>query len=289
MQVKTTARRLLQAGLLNPTAPASRRSEGSASRAASSGCSDRVEISREGRTAALSGAGTPEPPAEKPNQPDGFDFTGVDWETFDWDSWEMPTLDDTPRWRREIDPGEYRKKKMEVMIRNYGEIEDRVKAYYQPEYDKIKGMSKDRAMDYLWDTYKEPFSGRDNHTLYAPNGMTRREADVAYDQLLHLYFYNTTALLADSYALSPSDIRELNTVESRAVQETDQYFKDAWDAAHPGYDPEKAKAERKAAFRKKIELINSTNLKDLPPNACLSQKVLSLPAEAPGEWFQAEA
>ena len=80
MQVKTTARRLLQAGLLNPTAPASRRPEGSASRAASSGCSDRVEISREGRTAALSGAGTPEPPAEKPNQPDGFDFTGVDWE-----------------------------------------------------------------------------------------------------------------------------------------------------------------------------------------------------------------
>ena len=28
------------------------------------------------------------------------------------------------------------------------DYEDRVKAYYQPEYDKIKGMSKDRAMDY---------------------------------------------------------------------------------------------------------------------------------------------
>ena len=113
MQVKTTARRLLQAGLLNPTAPASRRPEGSASRAASSGCSDRVEISREGRTAALSGAGTPEPPAEKPNQPDGFDFTGVDWETFDWDSWEPPTLEKGEgheRWMDEIDQDEYRKK-----------------------------------------------------------------------------------------------------------------------------------------------------------------------------------
>lgn len=255
MQVRMSAQRFMKTGFLNPAIPVSKKPE----------------------------------EAVAPEQPNGFDFTGVDWDTFDWDSWEMPTLGDGgPRWRRELDPGEYRKKKMEVTIRNFKEIEDRVRAHYQPEYDKIKGMSKEQMMDYLWDTYQKPFSTKVLDSR-PPNGMTRREAEMAYNQLMHLYLYNTTFLLADSYALSPSDIRDLNTAESRAVQEVDQYFKDAWDAAHPDYDPEKEKAQRKAAFRTMVETIRRTSLHDLPSGACLSEEVLSLPADEPGETFSARA
>lgn len=281
MQVQATAWRLLRAGLPAPVLTAGERKQ-----EAPAPKTDSVTISQAGRAAAgpFPETGAPEQPAEPPRQPDGFDFSGVDLDSFDWDSWEMPTLGGGyPRWRREIDPEEYRKKKMELLIRNYKEIEDRVRAHYQPEYDKIKGMSKDEALHYLWDTYQRPFSTNvlDSRT---PRGMGKEEAEMAYDQLLYLYCYHTTALLADPYALSPSDIRDLNAVDRRTKEETDQYFKDAWDAAHPGYDPEKEKAERKAAFRKIVETINSTNLKDLPPSACLSKEVLSLPeeGEAPG-------
>ncbi len=287
MQVKIRAQRLLQAGLLDPVPNAGKQREEKACSALAPGG---VTGSPKGRAAErLSGPAAPELPAKQSNQPDGMDFSGVDWDTFDWDSWEMPTLDSSwPRWRRELDSGEYRAKKMEVLIRNYKEIEDRVRAHYQPEYDKIKGMGKSEALNYLWDTYRRPFSTKALDSR-PPDGMTKREAEVAYDQLLHLYFYDTTALLADPYALSPSDIQELNAVESRTTQEVDQYFKDAWDADHPDYDPDKEKAERKAAFRKMVETINSTNLKDLPATACLSEEVLSLPVEAPGEGFSAQA
>ena len=255
---------------------------------------DTAVLSAEGRRAAAEWEPqeilATEPSPHSPKQPGGLDIPETD--TFDWDSWEPPTLEKGEgheRWMDEIDQDEYRKKKMEAVVRNFQEIENRVKAYYRPEYDKIKNMGKDQALEYLYDTYQRPFSGRGNSVRFAPNGMSKQEADMAYNQLFHLYLYDKALLPADAYALRPSDIRDLNTAESRAKQEVDPYYKGAWEAAHPDDELKKEKAQRKAAFRKMVETITRTNLKDLPSSACLSQEVLSLPAKGPETGFTGEA
>lgn len=54
------------------------------------------------------------------------------------------------------------------------------------------------------------------------------------------------------------------TAEYRARQEAAQYVKDAWQAAHPDYDPDLGRARQKAAFRKMAEAINCRDLNVLP-------------------------
>lgn len=75
------------------------------------------------------------------------------------------------------------------------------------------------------------------------------------------------------------------TAEYRARQETDQYVKDAWQAAHPDL----GRARQKAAFRKMAEAINCRDLNVLPQDTPPPAGGLPLPVEDPKGTFNYEA
>ena len=230
---------------------------------------------------------TPEQTEEGPRQPVGFDFSGVDLAAVDWDAWEPPELDMGPDpcyWYWNTDHDEYQSRLFDTQTRMLQEIREHIWKYYQPEYDKIKDMGKDEVYRYLYETYKMPFQAHlfepGTKLPAPPNGMSKEEADMTFEQLKWMLSSPCSVYLRDPYAMSSADLEKLDSIESRAKTEVNQYFKERWEAENPDFDPEKQKAERKAKLRKMIETVTGA---DLSQAKSLASEPMRLPVELDAE------
>ena len=176
----------------------------------------------------------------------------------DWDTFEFPTLE------VQANPKIYQDTYIKALVENLHTIQQEVEAHYSSESSKLQSMSDQDAMNYLFKTYKMPYmedvfiSG--TPLPAAPNGMSKAEADMAYDQLKGLHFGKGVAL-ADSYGIRVivtdhhEGMKRLSSVEERA-KETAQA---AYDAAQKEVDArqETFNAKRKEKFEQTIARINS--------------------------------
>lgn len=107
---------------------------------------DTVIISRKARqtamTAQMEKAGIDQGTAKKLIS-GKFNITEPDWETF-----EAPVL------QGQADRKIYDTAYFEAYTKELGALADRVQAYYEPEFSKIKGMNIEAARAYLFKTYK---------------------------------------------------------------------------------------------------------------------------------------
>lgn len=170
----------------------------------------------------------------------------------DWDTFEVPTL------VVQADPKIYHDAYFKALAKNLNAMREEVENHYAPEFSKLQGMSDQEAMDYLFKTYKVPYM-KDvfipgTPLPAAPNGMSKAEASMAYDQLKGLRFGNGV-ILGDRYALGEEGMKRLASVEDRA-KETAQA---AYDAAQKEVDArqEVFLAQRKEQFKQTIARINS--------------------------------
>lgn len=169
----------------------------------------------------------------------------------DWEAFEFPTLE------VQADPKIYQDTYIRALVENLYAVQREVEAHYASEFSKLQGMSGQKAMDYLFKTYKMPYMEDvfipGTPLPAAPNGMSRAEADMAYRQLKGLRFGGGVTL-GDPYALGAEGIRRLASVEDRA-KETAQA---ACDTAQREADArqETANAQHKERFKQAIARIN---------------------------------
>lgn len=170
----------------------------------------------------------------------------------DWDTFEFPTLE------VQANPKNYQDNYIKALVENLYAVQQEVEAHYSSESSKLQSMSDQEAMNYLFKTYKMPYMEDvfipGTPLPAAPNGMSKAEADMAYDQLKGLRFGKGVAL-ADSYALGAEGMKRLSSVEDRA-KETAQA---AYDAAQKEVDArqETFNAQRKEKFKQTLTRINS--------------------------------
>lgn len=170
----------------------------------------------------------------------------------DWDTFEVSTL------KVNADSSIYRTTYMEAYLKNLTDIRSRVEAYYTPEYSKIKSMSDNKAMDYLYKTYLLPYQA----DLYVPgtklpsppNGMSRDEASMAYNQLKKMRF-GSHITIRDPYALGAKGIEDLDNAEERARQTAQEVY----DAAQKEVDARQEvwKAQQKEDLKRIIAKVNT--------------------------------
>lgn len=170
----------------------------------------------------------------------------------DWDTFKFPTLE------VQADPGIYQDTYIKALVENLYAVQREVEAHYASEFSKLQGMSDQRAMDYLFRTYKMPYMEDvfipGTPLPAAPKGMSKAEADMAYDQLKGLRFGGGVTL-GDPYALGAEGMRRLAGVEDRA-KETAQA---AYDTAQREVDArqETVNARRREQFKQAIARVNS--------------------------------
>ncbi len=217
---------------------------------ASGSSSDTLEISEAGRQATMA--------AEM--EKDGLSHEAavklasgqIKFNEPDWDTFEFPTLE------VQADPKIYQDTYIKALVENLYAVQQEVETHYASESSKLQGMSDRDAMDYLFKTYKMPYMEDvfipGTPLPVAPNGMSKAEADMAYDQLKGLRF-GKGVTLKDPYALGKEGMERLSSVEDRA-KETAQA---AYDAAQKEVDArqEAYKAQRKEQFKQTIARINN--------------------------------
>lgn len=170
----------------------------------------------------------------------------------DWGTFELPTLE------VQADPKIYQDTYIKALVENLYAVQQEVETHYASESSKLQGMSDRDAMDYLFKTYKMPYMEDvfipGTPLPVAPNGMSKAEANMAYDQLKGLRF-GKGVTLKDPYALGKEGMERLSSVEDRA-KETAQA---AYDAAQKEVDArqEAYKAQRKEQFKQTIARINN--------------------------------
>lgn len=170
----------------------------------------------------------------------------------DWDTFEFPTLE------VQANPKIYQDTYIKALVENLYAVQQEVEAHYSSESSKLQSMNDQEAMNYLFKTYKMPYMEDvfipGTPLPAAPNGMSKAEADMAYDQLKGLRF-GKGAALADSYALGAEGMKRLSSVEDRAKEAAQA----AYDAAQKEVDArqETFNAQRKEQFKQTIARINS--------------------------------
>ena len=215
---------------------------------------DTVTISEEGRQAAIAAqmeAAGISPEAAKKLASGTVKIIEPDWETY-----QVQSLPVGPELKL------YEKTICKTMSREFEALENQIQDYYAPMLAKMEGMDANEAMDHLFRTYKLPWLGDvfvDMAELPAPpEGMTKQAADMAYDQLMCLYFRGTTYATNDPYALGEegmerlANMREYAKETARAACEESQREREAQAA--------KEVAERTEHFKQTVEKINHGEL-----------------------------
>lgn len=143
----------------------------------------------------------------------------------DWETFKLPTLE------AQVDSKIYQNAYFQSYAKTLGEISRRVDEHYQPELSKIKGMEQKDALDYLFKTYKLPWmsdvfiDGTDLPS--APNGMSKEESYMAYDQLKGMRFGNGHATLRDQYALGADGLEKLDNISKNAHEAAQKVYEAA--------------------------------------------------------------
>ena len=215
---------------------------------------DTVTISEEGRQAAIAAqmeAAGISPEAAKKLASGTVEIIEPDWETY-----QVQSLPVGPELKL------YEKTLYQTSIREFEALDSQVRDYYAPMLAKMEGMDANEAMDHLFRTYKLPWLGDvfvDMAELpEPPAGMTKQAVNMAYDQLMSLYFTGTTYATNDPYALGKEGMERLANVHeyaketARAACEKSQQEREAQAA--------KDIAERTEHFKQTVERINRGEL-----------------------------
>lgn len=171
----------------------------------------------------------------------------------DWETFEVPTL------KGQADPRIYDTAYFQAYTKELGELTKRVEAHYAQEYTQIGTMDAHDAMQYLFTRYKLPWMEDvfvpGTQLPRPPAGMSRGEADMAYDQLKGMRFGHGIATLHDPYALGEDGIARLENMEEHARKAAQEVY----DAAQKDYDArqETWKAEQKEKYQQTLQRINS--------------------------------
>lgn len=104
------------------------------------------------------------------------------------------------------------------------------------------------------------------NTPLSPHGMSKEEADMAYDQLLGMYSGQGFSVLRDPYALGPDGIERLNNIDKHAKEVAQNNY----DTAQKEYEAEQEtwKSVQKEKYKPIYQNISSGN------SACLGYAAL---------------
>lgn len=188
-----------------------------------------------------------------------FNITEPDWEAF-----EAPTL------QGQADRKVYNTAYFEAYGKELSALAERVQAHYAPELSKMESMNTEKALVYLFHTYKQPYMKdkfiEGTNIPLPPNGMPKEEADMAYSQLLSMHSGRGFSVLRDPYALGTDGIERLNNLEKQAHDAAQKVY----NAAQKEYEAEQEtwKAGQKEKYKRVYENINSGN------SACLGYSAL---------------
>lgn len=176
----------------------------------------------------------------------GVDVSTIDVDSIDWDNYDLPILECGPK------KGTFEKAYFDSYGKTLTELMKKIEQHYAAEQSKIDGMNYEEAYTYVWSKYKLPFMQdvfiQGTVLPDPPAGMSEKEADMAYNQIMQGRFSATGYSLYDPYALGQEGIEKLKNLDKSATS-----------AAEKACEESVKKQEelgRQAAIQKEKKLIN---------------------------------
>ena len=145
----------------------------------------------------------------------GVDVSTIDVDSIDWDSYDFQIL------QCGSEKGTYEKAYFDSYGNTLTELMKKIEQHYAAEQSKIAGMNYEEAYAYVWSKYKLPFM-QDvfvQGTVFPdpPFGMSEKEADMAYNQIMQGRFFATGYSLYDPYALGQEGLEKLKNLDKIAT------------------------------------------------------------------------